>query len=1090
MKRSALFVCLSMVLGLVAPSAYALSEVHIDFQPAAATTAAGYMPLTTANRWDNSTPADLGNGVKGGWNTYFTGSSFDRGATYTDLLTRDGISWSSSTPAFTLKITGLQPGSYDLKIYGTDPLFPDKQTSYAIDVNNDAVIDSTVTIKNNLAEHNKTVPVTISAAGILSITIDGIGGATGAINGLDLVSGAPDTIAPAAITTLAVTSQTTTQIMLRWTAPADDLGAGGAVGSYDMRYSTAAISEANWAAATQVPGEPTPASPGTQQTVTVGGLSPSTAYFFAIKSTDGNANTSAISNVPTGTTDAPDVTAPAVIANLVATGVDANQLTLNWTASGDDGSTGTATTYDIRCSTAAITDDATFAAATVVSGAGTPKAAGQGESLLVSGLVGGTKYYFAIKVADEVPSWSSLSNVLEVTTLPPDVTPPAAVGNLAIGQVGPHSIELTWTAPGDDGATGQARQYDVRYAATAIASDADFAAASQATGEPVPQASGAAERFVVTGLSAHTAYWFVIKTSDEVPNTSGLSNVASATTASGGVFYATNVTVSNVTSTDVSYGKVWTGNVTYDVASEFPEVWTWLEVSLDGGDTWQINQTQCVGHAASIAPGSGRQIQWMMDTPPDVNVATGALFRVRVNEDPAYYIQHTATALDTVTDLPFECPKPIPPANPYTTLEMMINKVCHQFDLTAIGTYGYQLPSLTHQVSIGKGPQMLLGMGVSDRPFSSGYPGPYPYLKFKATYIKIGDMEFAVISKNSIRNVVEVVEAEKQAIQDALGIPKEHIIINWDHIHYTDNGELGSAQSIAALTQAKAAAVPVEMAMLHLRTGAGYNYTRYAESLGSFTDGPIDDNLFCALFRDLSGHPVGSWVRFTGHNIVMSDNRLAREMESRWGGVCAIFNGNAGTMNVAAPSEGGLYEPVHMADLLMAQAPSAQFKTVTQMGVDWAWTSYYGVNTLIQCTRIGDFLLPVYFAEGPCEQALATAALLGDDQTIVVGYGNGRAGPGGGYYNWNTTNGIPRWQVLRMTQETVRAANIVDISLNWPPGDVTGDKHVDAADLAAMAGSWGRSASQTGFESRCDLNHNGTVNVVDLLTLADSFGKY
>lgn len=1069
-------------------AAYALSDLHIDFQGTTATTAAGYVAVTNANRWDNSSTADLGNGVRAGWLAYFGGGVFDRGSSYSNLLTRDGLSWSSSTAAQTLKISGIQPGTYDLRLYGTDPQYPDKQTSYAIDGNNDGTAEANATIKNNLGEHNKIVPVTISSAGILQITIDGIGGATGAINGLDLTQGLPHTTPPAAITSLVTTGQSTTQVMLRWTAPADDRG--GAVSNYDVRCLTSTISEANWATASQATGEPIPQTPGTQETFTVSGLSPSTIYYFAVKSADSSSLISGLSNVVSARTQDPDGIPPAPVTDLGATAIDSNQLTLTWIATGDDGLSGTAAAYDIRYSTSPIVDDATFAVATALTSLPVPKESGSAEGRLVTGLAAGTTYYFAMRVADEVPNWSALSNVLQVTTLPPDTTPPAAITNLAVGQVGPHSVELTWTAPGDNGTTGKASQYDIRYSTSVITNDADFAAASQVTGEPAPQSSGAAERVVVTGLAPRTTYWFAIKTSDEVPNTSYLSNVVSATTPSGRVFYVTNVIVSNVTSTDVSYGKVWTGTITYDVASEFPEVWTWLEVSLDGGNTWQINKTQCVGHAASITPGAARQIQWMMDTGPNVNVLTDARFRVRVNEEPAYYIQNNKTVLDTIIDTPNECPKPIPQDDPYKTLEMMINKVCHGFDLTAIGTYGYQLPNLSHTVSTAKGTQMLVGMGVSDRPPSGVYSGSYPYLKFKATYIKIGNMEFAVISKNSIRNTVEVVTAEKQAIQDALGIPKENIIINWDHIHYTDDGELGSTQSIAALTQAKAAAVPVQMAVLHLRTGPGYNFTRWAENMTAYTDGPIDDNLFCALFRDMSGRPVGSWVRFTGHSAVMSDNLLCRTMESQWGGVCAFFQGNAGTMDVALTSNGGCYDPVQVANMIMAQVPTAQFKNVTRIGVDWAWTSYYGVNTLIQCTRLGDFLLPVYFAEGPCEQALTTAALLGFDQTIVVGYGNGRAGPGGGYYNWNTTSGIPRWQVLAMTQETVRAANIVDIGLNWPPSDIDGDGHVNLADLKLLVVAWNTTSTSLSWNGNADLDSDGSVNLADLKLLVANWNQY
>ena len=57
--------------------------------------------------------------------------------------------------------------------------------------------------------------------------------------------------------------------------------------SYDIRYRTdGAVNESNWASATQVTGEPTPAPAGTSQSMVVSGLSPSTTYYFAIKTSD------------------------------------------------------------------------------------------------------------------------------------------------------------------------------------------------------------------------------------------------------------------------------------------------------------------------------------------------------------------------------------------------------------------------------------------------------------------------------------------------------------------------------------------------------------------------------------------------------------------------------------------------------------------------------------------------------------------------------------------------------------------------------------------------------------------------------------
>lgn len=107
-----------------------------------------------------------------------------------------------------------------------------------------------------------------------------------------------------------------------------------------------------------------------------------------------------------------------------------------------------------------------------------------------------------------------------------DTAPPAAITDLATtGTVGSNSVELTWTTPGDDGndPDTQAASYDVRYAKTAITTDAEFSAATQATGEPIPSVQGTIECFTVTGLESNTTYYFAVKSSDEETNTSGLS---------------------------------------------------------------------------------------------------------------------------------------------------------------------------------------------------------------------------------------------------------------------------------------------------------------------------------------------------------------------------------------------------------------------------------------------------------------------------------------------------------------------------------------------------------------------------------------
>lgn len=60
---------------------------------------------------------------------------------------------------------------------------------------------------------------------------------------------------------------------------------------------------------------------------------------------------------------------------------------------------------------------------------------------------------------------------------------------------------------------------------------------------------------------------------------------------------------------------------------------------------------------------------------------------------------------------------------------------------------------------------------------------------------------------------------------------------------------------------------------------------------------------------------------------------------------------------------------------------------------------------------------------------------------------------------------------------------------HWMPGDVNADGHVNTLDLLAFAGTWDKRPGQPGYNARCDLDGNNTVNVVDLLILADDWGS-
>ncbi len=112
--------------------------------------------------------------------------------------------------------------------------------------------------------------------------------------------------------------------------------------------------------------------------------------------------------------------------------------------------------------------------------------------------------------------------------LVPDSIPPATVTDLAAASGSfQGEINLMWTAPGDDGASGTAFGYTIRRNSVPI-TDVNWGSSTPVTGVPTPAPGGTLQSMVVVALNPGQVYHFAIRARDEVGNESGVSNSASA----------------------------------------------------------------------------------------------------------------------------------------------------------------------------------------------------------------------------------------------------------------------------------------------------------------------------------------------------------------------------------------------------------------------------------------------------------------------------------------------------------------------------------------------------------------------------------
>lgn len=174
---------------------------------------------------------------------------------------------------------------------------------------------------------------------------------------------------------------------------------------------------------------PIDTTPVINHLVVITGLTPNTTYHYKVRSSDGAGNSAISTEQIFVTLQTPQPDQPAAITNLqVRPGASSrNSVVLEWTATGSDGTVGTASGYDLRMSQLKIIGDGatpnpgeiTFSKAASVTGLPVPQAAGTLQSVPIGNLETNSVYYFAIQAIDNLGNLSSLSNVVNGRSLPP-----------------------------------------------------------------------------------------------------------------------------------------------------------------------------------------------------------------------------------------------------------------------------------------------------------------------------------------------------------------------------------------------------------------------------------------------------------------------------------------------------------------------------------------------------------------------------------------------------------------------------------------------------------------------------------------------
>jgi subtilisin family serine protease/chitodextrinase len=318
---------------------------------------------------------------------------------------------------------------------------------------------------------------------------------------------------PGAIDDLASPSHTDSTLRLEWTAPSAPGSSRPAF--YQVRGrgpSDPALSSSTFDAARFHWNVIATAAAGRREAIVVSGLPVDVQYNFAVAAVDSNGNRGPISNVPFVMFS---TTAPGLIGALRMISRNDTTVTIQWTATGDDGRVGRPLAYFFRASGERVTAE-NFESAPLAWRIAATVDAGGIEAATFQGFVPNQRYYLAAMAIDRVGNLSFITTNLEFTLVQ---SPPAPIGDLSVEASGDTSTTLVWTATGEDLRVGRPRSYLLRASEDSI---------TYRTFDSCPLAwdltprvdAGGREDAVITGLEHGRRYWFAIVAADRNGNRS------------------------------------------------------------------------------------------------------------------------------------------------------------------------------------------------------------------------------------------------------------------------------------------------------------------------------------------------------------------------------------------------------------------------------------------------------------------------------------------------------------------------------------------------------------------------------------------